>query len=108
VFADYFAVSACMRQLSEFEEWLMRKLNGPSGFVARQCPLEFVLAAARTRFPERHLTVREIARVRRRTVEELRSRLAVQGLVPRYGRRERSSGAVAARRSRPRGRHIAL
>jgi hypothetical protein len=85
VFGDFTAVASSLYQLDEFEIWLMSELYGPTGFDARQRTLGRAWRAAQTRFPDRRMTLRDIARFRRSTVEILRRRLAIKGLIPAAG-----------------------
>jgi hypothetical protein len=85
-FEDFLAVAFSLSQLDAFEIWLMCELYGPTGFRARQRTVEHALRMARARFPEHTLNRRELGRLRRGTVEMLRRRLALQGMIPAAGR----------------------
>jgi hypothetical protein len=85
IFKDYIAVASSLCHLDEFQIWLMCELYGPTCFSARQRTLTSALRTAHGRFPCRQITRCEIGRVRRSTIQMLRCRLAVNGLVPAAG-----------------------
>jgi hypothetical protein len=85
VFEDYVAVGSNLCQLDDFQMWLMCELYGPTCFQARQRTLKSALRIAQVRFPRRRITRRGIGLARRSTVQMLRCRLVVIGLIPAVG-----------------------
>jgi hypothetical protein len=81
ILGDFAVVGSCFHKLDDFQVWLMAEMYGPTRFGARQRTVGRALRAARTRFPERRITMRDVSRIRRATLELLRHRLAVTGLI---------------------------
>jgi hypothetical protein len=90
IFKDYTAVGSSLCHLDDFQIWLMCELYGPTCFHARHRTLERAVRTARSRFPGRPISRRDIERVRNSTVQMLRCRLVVMGLISVEG------GACAA------------
>jgi hypothetical protein len=86
IFEDYTAVASSLCHLDDFQIWLMCELYGPTCFHARNRTLGRAMRTARSRFPSRPISRRDIGRVRNSTVQMLRCRLAVMGLISVEGR----------------------
>jgi hypothetical protein len=82
VFGDFAAVESCFDKLDDFQIWLMAELYGPTCFAARQRTVGRAWRAAQSQFPGRHITLRDMSRIRRGTLDLLRQRLAIKGLIP--------------------------